>query len=34
MKYSKNVWNQLKNKTAGDLISALNKNGWEKDTTI
>ena len=26
----KNVWNQLKNKTAKQLIDALEKDGWER----
>lgn len=26
-----NVWNQLKNLTADDLIRALQKDGWERD---
>ena len=30
----KNIWNQLKNKSADDFISALQKDGWNKDTTI
>lgn len=34
MKYSKNIWNQLKNKTADDLIRTLKKDGWELDTTM
>jgi predicted RNA binding protein YcfA (HicA-like mRNA interferase family) len=29
--FSANVWNQLKNKTADDLIRALKKDGWEFD---
>ena len=28
-----NVWNQLKNKTADNIISALERDGWERDTT-
>ncbi len=31
MAYPRNVWNQLKNLTADDLISALQKDGWSKD---
>lgn len=31
MAFSPNVWNQLKNLTADDLISALERDGWEKD---
>ncbi len=34
MKYSKNIWNQLKNKTAKDLITALKKDGWIQDTKV
>lgn len=34
MKYSKNVWSQLKNKTADDLISALLKDGFELDEIV
>ena len=33
MKFSKNVWDQLKNKSADDLISALVKDGWMLDET-
>jgi len=29
--YSQNVWNQLKNLTADDLISALIKDGWVQE---
>jgi len=31
MIFPKHVWDQLKNKTADDLISALNKDGWKPD---
>ena len=31
MKFSKNVWAQLKNKTADELISALEKDGFVLD---
>ena len=31
MAFSPNVWNQLKNLTADDLIKALEKDGWAKD---
>lgn len=31
MKLPKNVWDQLKNKSADDLISALGKDGWVLD---
>jgi predicted RNA binding protein YcfA (HicA-like mRNA interferase family) len=30
--YPPNVWNQLKNITAGDLAKALNRDGWHLDT--
>ena len=33
MKYSKNIWNQIKNKTADDLIRALKKDGFKLDVT-
>ncbi len=33
MRLPKNVWDQLKNKTANDLISALRKDGWILDVT-
>ena len=29
MAFSESVWNQLKNKTCDDLISALKRDGWE-----
>ncbi|MBI5118312.1 type II toxin-antitoxin system HicA family toxin [Candidatus Poribacteria bacterium] len=31
MKYSPQVWDQLKNITADDLIKGLEKSGWIKD---
>jgi predicted RNA binding protein YcfA (HicA-like mRNA interferase family) len=31
MAFPPNVWNQLKNLTADDLISALLRDGWVKD---
>jgi len=34
LKYSKNAWSQLKNKTADDLISALLKDGFELDEIV
>ncbi len=34
MKYSKNAWSQLKNKTADDLISALLKDSFEPDGIV
>ena len=32
MAYPKHVWRQLKNLTADNLISALEKDGWKPDT--
>lgn len=29
MTYPKNVWNQHKNKTADEIIRALEKDGWQ-----
>lgn len=34
MKFSKNAWDQLKGKTADDLIRALLKDGFELDGTV
>ena len=34
MTFSKNAWDQLKNKTSDDLISALLKDGWVADKII
>src|SRR5215469_2347085 len=31
MQYSRHVWEQLKNLTADDLISALERDGWKRD---
>lgn len=31
MKYSPQIWNQLKNITKGELAKALTKSGWERD---
>ena len=31
MAFAPNVWNQLKNTTADELISALERDGWTKD---
>jgi predicted RNA binding protein YcfA (HicA-like mRNA interferase family) len=31
MAFSQHVWNQLKSKTADELISALTRDGYEKD---
>lgn len=33
MSFAPNVWNQLKNLTADDLISSLKKDSWTKDET-
>jgi predicted RNA binding protein YcfA (HicA-like mRNA interferase family) len=30
--YPPNIWNQLKNITAGNLAKALERDGWAKDT--
>jgi len=32
--FRQNVWNQLKGKTAGDFISALEKDGWVLDEKV
>ena len=34
MSFTKSTWDQLKNKTAGDLISALEKDGWALDEKV
>jgi len=34
LKYSKNVWNQLKNITAAQLITALEKDGFILDVEV
>lgn len=34
MNYSKNTWQQLKNKTADEIIAALLKDGFESDTHL
>lgn len=31
MAFARNVWDQLKNTTADDLIKALEKDGWARD---
>jgi predicted RNA binding protein YcfA (HicA-like mRNA interferase family) len=31
--FSPNVWNQLKNLTCVEIVSALTKDGWERDIT-
>lgn len=33
MRYSRDIWQQLKNLTADDLISALQKDGWTADVS-
>ncbi len=33
MAFDKQVWNQLKNTSADNLISALKKDGWQHDIT-
>lgn len=33
MSFSGEVWNQLKNLTCEDLMRALEKDGWDRDTT-
>lgn len=32
MDWSGNLWNQIKNKTCDELVSALKKDGWDLDT--
>ncbi len=34
MTYPKHVWDQLKAKTAGELISVLEKDGWHPDSEL
>jgi predicted RNA binding protein YcfA (HicA-like mRNA interferase family) len=34
MKYSKNVWQQLKSITADELIRVLEKDGWVRDVGV
>jgi predicted RNA binding protein YcfA (HicA-like mRNA interferase family) len=34
MKYPKNVWNQVKNKTADEIKRTLEIDGWVKDVAI
>jgi predicted RNA binding protein YcfA (HicA-like mRNA interferase family) len=31
MAFARNIWNQLKNKTANDLAGALERSGWIRD---
>jgi predicted RNA binding protein YcfA (HicA-like mRNA interferase family) len=33
MSYPKSVWNQIKNRTPKDFITALKKDGWEEDAS-
>ena len=33
MAFAKSVWDQLRNRTSGDLIRALLADGWEEDVT-
>ncbi|HEV3038895.1 MAG TPA: type II toxin-antitoxin system HicA family toxin [Candidatus Angelobacter sp.] len=33
MRYSGNIWQQLKNLTADDLIAALERDGWKRDVS-
>ncbi len=32
MSFPKRVWDQIKNITAGELIAALERDGWERDS--
>jgi len=32
MSFPKRVWDQIKNITAGELIAALERDGWEEDS--
>ncbi len=34
MKYSKRAWQQLKSKTAGEIIAALEKDRWALDEAV
>ena len=34
MNYSKGAWDQLKNKTADDLIATLRRDGWKPDEEL
>ncbi|MFH1945202.1 MAG: type II toxin-antitoxin system HicA family toxin [Acidobacteriota bacterium] len=34
MKYPRNIWNQLKGKSADELIRALKKDGWQLDISV
>jgi len=34
MNYPPHIWKQLKNKTAKDLVKALERDGWKKDITV
>ncbi len=33
MKFSSQIWDQIKNKTASEIIRALEKDAWHRDTT-
>lgn len=33
MSFSQNIWNQLRNLTCEEIISALKKDDWQHDTT-
>lgn len=33
MAFSPAVWSQLKNKTADELVAALRRDGWEREST-
>lgn len=33
MRFSRQAWDQLKNKTCDDLIGALERDGWARDIT-
>ncbi len=34
MSYSSNAWGQLKNKTCDEIIAALTKDGWTRDSSM
>jgi predicted RNA binding protein YcfA (HicA-like mRNA interferase family) len=34
MSFPPNVWSQIKNKTCDEIISALIKDGWKKDSSM
>jgi len=33
MNYSSNAWDQIRNKTCEEIIAALSKDGWQKDSS-